>query len=253
MNPMSLRWFGREGSESGSFAALATRSPKALRAARVSDEWRGEAALDCGSECNEATAFPLPYPSSILIHPYMKETDWHHAPLHRFVPNAVHMITASTLRKQHLFSNTKKLSFLQDTLLNGFQEFGWDLHAWACLSNHYHVIAKAPEEGSLSTTLQTLHSRISSGLNDLDHMPGRQVMYQYWDRCISYDSSYYARMHYVIHNPVKHGLVENAKQYPYCSAAWLEQKCPKSFCRRVKSYKYDKVNEPDEFEVVWEG
>ena len=182
----------------------------------------------------------------------MKETDWHHAPLHRFIPNAVHMITASTLHKQHLFSSTKKLSFLQETLLTGFRERGWGLHAWACLSNHYHFIVKSPGEGDLSTTLKSIHSKIAIGLNEIDQTPGRQVMYQFWDRCITFDSSYYARMHYVIQNPVKHGIVEDAKLYPYCSAAWMERNNPTSFCRRVKSYKCDSVNEPDEFEVILE-
>jgi putative transposase len=182
----------------------------------------------------------------------MIETDWHHAPLHRFVPNAVHMITASTLHKKHLFKNPRSLSFLQDTLLTGFREYGWSIHAWACLSNHYHLIAQAPPEGNLSTTLQTIHSRIGSGLNEMDQASGRQVMYQFWDRCITFDNSYYARMHYVIQNPVKHGLVEDAKLYPYCSAAWFERNNPKSICRRVRSYKCDKVSEPDDFEVVWE-
>jgi putative transposase len=182
----------------------------------------------------------------------MIETNWHHAPLHRFIPNAVHMITGSTLHKRHLFRDGSRLAFFQDTLLSGFREFGWDLHAWACLSNHYHLIAQAPREENPSSVLQTIHSRIGAGLNERDQTPGRQVMYQFWDRCISFDNSYYARMHYVIRNPVKHGLVMDAKDYPYCSAAWFERNNRKAFCRRVLSYKCDAVNEPDDFETVWE-
>ncbi|MCC5843848.1 MAG: transposase [Verrucomicrobia bacterium] len=182
----------------------------------------------------------------------MKEIDWHHAPLHRFVPNAVHMITAATYGKKHLFRGNKRLAFFQETLLNGLAEHGWKPHAWACLSNHYHVIVKAPGAGGLSELLQTLHSRLGMGLNELDHVPGRQVMYQFWDRCITFDKSYYARMNYVIHNPVKHGLVEDARLYPFCSAAWFERNNSKSLCRRVYSYKWDKVKERDDFDVLWE-
>jgi putative transposase len=183
----------------------------------------------------------------------MKETDWHHAPLHRFLPNAMHMITASTYGKEHLFLGNQRLDFLQNTLLNGLTEYGWKPQAWACLSNHYHVIARAPGEGELSGLMQVLHSRLGMGLNEMDQISGRQVMYQYWDRCITFDKSYYARLNYVIHNPVKHGLVEDARLYPFCSAAWFERNNPKSVCRRVYSYKYDTVNEPDDFEVRWMG
>ena len=101
--------------------------------------------------------------------------------------------------------------------------------------------------------MQVLHSRLGMGLNEMDQVSGRQVMYQYWDRCITFDKSYYARLKYVIHNPVRHGLVEDARQYPFCSAQWFERNNPKSLCRRVYSYKYDTVNEPDDFEVRWIG
>ena len=182
----------------------------------------------------------------------MKETDWHHAPLHRFVPGAVHMITAATLDKRHLFRTGEALSLFQHRLLEGITQAGWDVHAWACLSNHYHLIGRAPENGDLSGTLRRIHTRIGHGLNKLDQIKGRRVMYQYWDRCITFDNSYYARLHYVTTNPVRHGLVKEAARYPFCSAAWFERSHPGPFRRRVYSYPCDKVNEPDEFEAVWD-
>jgi len=135
--------------------------------------------------------------------------------------------------------------------LEGFVDRGWRPHAWACLSNHYHLIAMAPETGDLSSLLRWVHSQMGLELNRMDRRPGRQVMYQFWDRCITYDSSYFSRMNYVIQNPVKHGLVKDAKAYPYGSAAWFERNNQRSFCRRVYSYKWDKVDEPDDFDVEW--
>jgi len=55
----------------------------------------------------------------------MKETDWHHAPLHRFVPGAVHMITAGTLDKRHFFRGREALGLFQDVLLQGVAGEGW--------------------------------------------------------------------------------------------------------------------------------
>ena len=72
-------------------------------------------------------------------------------------------------------------------------------------------------------------------------------MYQYWDRCITHDTSYYARLNYVMHNPVKHGLVEDAMDYRYCSARWFRRNNGSSFRRRVASYGYERVQEVDEF------
>ncbi|MCC5847476.1 MAG: transposase [Verrucomicrobia bacterium] len=191
------------------------------------------------------------HPHALHIQKYMKETDWHHAPLHRFVPGAVHMVTASTLNKEHIFRDNRRLSLFMRIVLDGFVNAGWHLHAWAFLSNHYHLIVQAPEAGDFSSVLRDVHSKVALDVNRMDETPKRQVMYQFWDRCISYDNSYYARMNYVIKNPVKHGIVEDARLYPYCSAAWFERNNRKSFCRRIYSYKCDKVQEPDDFEVVW--
>ena len=177
----------------------------------------------------------------------MKETDWHHAPLHRFVPGAVHMITGATFEKQRLFHDAKRLDLFLDTLMTHFLEAGWIFHAWACLSNHYHVLAAAPEQGDLSNFLRTFHSQLGLALNNMEAISKRQVMYQFWDRAITHESSYYARLKYVMNNPVHHGLVKNARQYRWCSADWFHRNNASSFRRRVMSYGTDRINEPDDF------
>ena len=180
----------------------------------------------------------------------MKTIDWHHAPLHKFVPGAVHMITASTLNKQHLFRNVRGLNLIQETLLLFFADEKIIPHAWACFSNHYHFIAKFPEKADPGNKIRTLHQRLGHSLNQLDGLSGRTVMYQYWDKCLSFENSYYARLNYVMNNPVKHGLVADARQYPWCSAAWFAANNTSAFRRRIAAYKTDTLNEPDEFDVL---
>jgi putative transposase len=177
----------------------------------------------------------------------MIETDWHHAPLHRFVPGAVHMITAGTLHKEPFFHDGPRLKLMQTFLLERMEELKWKPHAWACFSNHYHFIASVPEEGNLAAFIRGLHSKLAIGLNRVDHVAGRKVMYQYWDTCITFDDSYYARLNYVMHNPVKHGLVSDAERYPYCSLSWFKHNNSSGVQNKVASYKYDRVNEKDDF------
>ena len=177
----------------------------------------------------------------------MQETDWHHAPLHRFVPSSVHMVTAGTFEKKHLFYDYIRLTLLMDTLIECVDRKGWRLHAWACMANHIHWIAMAPEEGNLGHLIKELHSKLGLRLNLLDGTKGRKVMHQFWDSCISYDNSYYARMNYVMNNPVKHGLVEDARHYPFCSASWFQDHNPSHVRRKFASYAYDNVNVPDEY------
>jgi putative transposase len=174
-----------------------------------------------------------------------------HAPMHVFVPNAVYMITAGTLHKAHLYNTKRKLRSLQDVLFRIADKRGWELRAWALFSNHYHLIAKSPDDGSLRRFIQHFHSESAKALNRLDQTSGRRVWYQYWDNCLTFESSYYARLNYVINNPVHHQLVNAAELYPFCSAGWMAQNESRAFNRKVESYKYDQIDIDDPFVPKW--
>ena len=70
---------------------------------------------------------------------------------------------------------------------------------------------------------------------------------RYWDTCITNEASYFARLNYVHNNPVKHGLVQSAEQYPFCSANWFQTRAEPAFRRKVESFRYDRVNVVDDF------
>jgi putative transposase len=90
--------------------------------------------------------------------------------------------------------------------------------AWVVMPTHYHFIARSPENAlSLKALIQGVHSINAKFVNRMDGTPGRKVWYNYWDSCIQSERSYYARMRYVMMNPVKHGFVENAADYPFSS------------------------------------
>ena len=141
-----------------------------------------------------------------------------HTPPHYFTPNAMYMVTGSIVYKQHLLFENKYKEFFLTTLFEKANLLGWNLEAWAILHNHYHFISQAPENPTILTKLiRQVHSITGIQFNRWDNAPGRQVWQNYWDTCITYEKSYLARLRYVHENPVKHGLVDNAMDYPYCS------------------------------------
>jgi len=173
---------------------------------------------------------------------------WHHRPAHLFVPNTMYIVTASTLHKLHHFKGQERLRLLHDALLEVAGTFEWMLQAWAVFSNHYHFVAQSPADGkTLKPMIQRLHSQTAREVNRLDGVTGRQVWFQYWETCLTYEKSYYARLNYVHNNPVKHKLVAVADQYPFCSAAWFKSEAEPGFRKKVESFRYDNVNVPDDF------
>ena len=173
---------------------------------------------------------------------------YRHSPFHLFIPNSNYIVTATTYKKDHIFIGDKNLSLLQDILFEVIEAYEWKLQAWALFPNHYHFIAIAPNDAhTLKKLIQRLHSQSAREVNKNTGSPGRKVWFQYWDSCLTYKNSYYARLNYVHNNPVRHGLVEDAEQYPFCSASWFKEQAEETFCKKIVSYPYDKINVPDDF------
>ena len=95
--------------------------------------------------------------------------------------------------------------------------------------------------------MQRLHSQTSRSLNRLDGTPGRTVWFQYWDTCLTFEPSYYARLNYVHSNAVKHGLVEKAIDYLFCSAAWFEDHADAALRRKISSFPCDQLDLEDDY------
>jgi putative transposase len=94
--------------------------------------------------------------------------------------------------------------------------------------------------------VKKVHSATALQLNRLDRSPGRRVWHNYWESAITYDSSYFARLNYV-QNPVKHGLVLVANQYPWGSTAWFERESSPAQVAKIYRFKTDRLNSMDDF------
>lgn len=175
---------------------------------------------------------------------------WHHGPTHLFAPNSLYMLTAPTLGKQHIFRGDDRLQLLQDVLFEVAEVYKWELQAWAIFSNHYHFIARAPDNATtLRRMIQRLHSQTARIVNRIDGLSRRQVWFQYWDVCLSSEKSYYAHLNYVHNNPVKHGVVEHLSDYPYCSASQFKANADNDLWYRVLAHSDELVKVEDSFSV----
>lgn len=147
---------------------------------------------------------------------------WPHSPAHLFDFKGTYMVTGSTLRKEHFFKTSVELNLLESQLFELAIKYKWDLEAWALFSNHYHIITKTSQDPkTLKQFITHFHANTARELNRLHQQSGRAIWYQYWDTQLSYQNSYMARLHYVMQNPVRHGVIDLAENYPWCSAHWF--------------------------------
>lgn len=178
---------------------------------------------------------------------------WPHAPTHQLAVRGTYFVTGATYEKIHYFRSAGRLRVLHRGLLTVAEQFGWQLEAWAVFSNHYHFVAHSPPEGadatSLRAMLSVLHVKMAGWINKLDKAAGRQVWFNFWDKRLTYQRSYLARLNYVHQNAVKHGLVPVACQYPWCSAAWFERTASPAMVKSIYRFKTDQLAVADDFDT----
>jgi putative transposase len=175
---------------------------------------------------------------------------WSHSPPHRLTDQGAYMVTSGTYQKAHFLNTPGRLSMFSDLFLDCVAEANWELHAWAILSNHYHFIASSPSSpDTLRPMISKLHTLSARNLNILDGQTGRKVWFQYFDSHITFANSYLPRLRYVHHNPAHHGVVTKAENYQWCSAAWFARTAKPAFRRTVESFKVDRLNVVDDFDV----
>ncbi len=174
---------------------------------------------------------------------------WPHGPAHLREAEGAVMLTAATYQHLPHFNTRPKLDFLQNRLFELAEEYGLALQAWAIFPNHYHFLAHIARARSLAGFIRRFHASSGKFVNDCDLQRGRQVWFQYWDSRITFERSYYSRLHYVHRNAVHHGIVRQATRYPWCSAAWFEREAAPSFRARILAMRCDRVNVADAFEV----
>jgi putative transposase len=171
---------------------------------------------------------------------------WPHAPDNWLFSSGLYFVSAGTLHKAHLLRTPQRLSLVRDMLFDVAAEFGWELRAWAVLSNHYHLVARSPEDpATLGPMLAKLHGCAARHLNAQDGTPGRQVWYRFRSTPLTYERSLLARLHYTHYNPARHGVAGDARSYEWCSAAWLERSATPAFVKTIEGMKSDEIE--DEF------
>ncbi len=176
---------------------------------------------------------------------------WPHAPLHRLGEKGTFIVTGSTLYKEHHFQVAADLDFFESELLSKADDYGWQIEAWACFSNHYHFVGHSLNHAkSLKPFISHLHADTARELNVRYSFDERQVWYNFWETELTFEKSYLARLNYVHQNAVKHGLVPSANMYRWCSAAWFERTAKAAQVKTIYSFKLDSVRVQDDFDVV---
>ncbi len=111
-----------------------------------------------------------------------------------------------------ILKKTRLLNLVQQT----FQAKYWQLHHWATLDNHYHLIGMSRKGRDLTNIIRQIHSKSAQWIREATSYE-TPIWWNYWDYCPRDEKDYLTRLNYPLTNPIKHNYINNWHDYP-CSS-----------------------------------
>lgn len=176
--------------------------------------------------------------------------EYKHNPPHLFLPNTKYFITGATyLRKHFLINNDAKIA-LRNSIIKGFTDKGWVLEDWVILNNHYHLMVNSTDNTSLlNLIIKDIHRFNALWLKkNIPELKNEDILwYNYWDSCITFETSYYSRLNYIWYNPVKHGYVEFPGEWAHGSYFYRVKEEKEYLDSILIKYPCDRIKIDDKF------
>ena len=121
--------------------------------------------------------------------------------------------------RQAIFSSTADYQALLGLMDENAKKFGVAVHAYVLMSNHFHLLVTPESADALPRMMQGVGRRYVRYFNDSQRRSGTLWEGRYRSTLIQTESYLLACMAYIDLNPVRAGLVAEARDYPWSSHA----------------------------------
>lgn len=130
-----------------------------------------------------------------------------------------HHITQRGVRSMDIFKNdSDRITYLQ-FIKEETQRCEIDILAWCLMTNHVHFVALPHNEFSFARGFGEAHKRYTRMKNFQEGVRGYLFQGRFGS-CVLDERHLLAAVQYVENNPVAAGIVKNAWEYPWSSAAY---------------------------------
>ena len=131
-----------------------------------------------------------------------------------FLPDGIyHTGTRGVDRCTVYVDDDDRRAFLS-LLASVVDDYAWHVHTLCLMTNHYHLVVET-EQWLLSLGMQRLNGRHAENVNHRTKRSGHLWGDRFWVRLIRDDDHLREVCEYVIHNPVRAGLVAHARDWPW--------------------------------------
>ena len=135
------------------------------------------------------------------------------------LPGYLHHVIQRGNNRQAIFSTSADYEMLLALLHENAQKFGVAVHAYVLMTNHFHLLATPETDDGLPLMMQAVGRRYVRYFNDIQGRTGTLWEGRYRSTVIQAERHLLPCMVYIDSNPVRSGLMRDAKDYPWSSHA----------------------------------
>ena len=133
------------------------------------------------------------------------------------LPGYPHHIIQRGNNRQAIFATTADYQTMLDLLAENARKFDVAIHAYVLMSNHFHLLATPHTADGLPQMMQAVGRRYVRYFNDSQKRSGTLWEGRYKSTLIQTERYLLACMVYIDLNPVRAGMVAQARDYPWSS------------------------------------
>ncbi len=154
-----------------------------------------------------------------------------------FIPGATYFLTLAVHQRSPIFSDANVVGLYRSAVQKVQAAWPFTLDAEVILPDHIHMLWTMPEgDADYPMRVRLIKSAFTRSLlrkrqhagerSDSRSSKGEQAIWQrrYWEHTIRNDRDFQAHLDYIHINPVKHGFVSAARDWPHSTfLAWVER------------------------------
>jgi len=141
------------------------------------------------------------------------------------IEGATYHVTSRTNGKIDAFSGNVGQKILLQVLGKAKEKYGFMLHNFCIMPNHFHLLITPKTETNLSKIMQWIKT-ISAKCWNFSHNTENHLWGdRFFSRPIRDDEDYFAVYDYIDLNPVRADLVDNPIDWKACGAYYLANDC----------------------------
>lgn len=127
-----------------------------------------------------------------------------------------HVSARGTAKAAIFTTDEDRLRFVR-ILGDVVEQHRWRLYAYCLMKNHYHLALTTPEP-NLGMGMSRLNQLYAQWFNHRHDRVGHLFQERYWSQLLEDEAHVLAVVRYIAANPVRAGLCDRAREWPWSSA-----------------------------------